>query len=331
MTRTWSVLLLILGVGCSSEPRHAAAESSVVVVTSAAVTASASGTPVPTPSVSESAKVDPRDQTFPFPEQWVRDTGKEGAVVLRLDFEATFGVVLTCAVGGYPRNRAAAASLMKIPVFTMYEDGSVIFLRTNGERRVMRIQLDAATAKELVDELVTAGLDKIDSRPRRCDLRQNPASCMSDAAVSVIDVKLPGKKPKTIRNYAAVAQHQTELDAVLKRLGSFDSKQALDYMPTNAALVIEKCPAEDMGMDDTTLKRFKPWPFDAEILWPPQSNSEVWARAVPAEPFYRGMYGEGAKVGTTRGFVHKDRLYTAYVTPLLPGSDLKPVADYHYP
>lgn len=328
MTRAWSVLSLLMGLGCASEPKHAASSATEGATTALPSTTAEAPTP---PSATVSASAAPRNPPSTLPDKWARDTGKEGAVVLRLDSEASFGVVLTCAIGGFPRNRAASVSLMKIPLFTMYEDGSVIFLRTNGERRVMRVQLDAVAARELLDEMLTLGIDKIDSRPRRCDLRQNPASCMSDASVSVIDVKLPGKKPRTIRNYAAVAQHQTELDGVLKRLGSFDSKDALDYLPTQAALVIEKCPAQDLEMDDSIRKQFLPWPFDAQMLWPPQSSSEFWARTVPAEPFYQGLYGEGARLGTTRGFVHKDRLYTAYVTPLLPGSDTKAVNDYHYP
>lgn len=334
MIRAWPVLVLLscsTGVACSAEPKHPAPSDEASPTAAASAQVSGSAEPASVAAAPSSAPAPPpRDPTSPFPERWARDTGKEGAVLVRMDLEQTLGVVLTCAAGGAPRNYASLFAGLKLPLFTLYEDGSVIFVRTSGERRVMRVQLDPASVQALLDELQTLGIDRIDSRPRRCDLQQNPRSCMTDAAVSVIELKLPGKKPKTLRNYALVAQHQTELDAVLARLRSFDSKEALDYLPSQAALVMEKCPA-DVALDSALLARFKPWPFEVQVLWPPQSNAEVWARVVPAEPFYRGLYEEGAPLGTSRGFTHKDRLYTAYVTPLLPGADPKPINDYHHP
>jgi len=101
-------------------------------------------------------------------------------------------VTIACIAKGKPAGLASASPMGRVRPLTLYESGAVIFVRDRKHERiddVRRAELGSDGATRLMKTLVGLGLERIDSRPRRCDPAVAPRSCMTDAATIVISAR----------------------------------------------------------------------------------------------------------------------------------------------
>jgi hypothetical protein len=277
--------------------------------------------PAPPPAPEPS----PKPVRNAFPAGSHGDTGSEGEMLLRLDVEPTFRLVVRCGAGGMPHSQAVVQPFGHVPKFTLYEDGSVVFVRDDREReRVLRAQIGREGAQAFMDELERAGLQRVQTYTEDCSPRdaQGEQFCIADAGITVLDVRMPSGERRVIRNYAGMAKDQKQQEAlktILKRLRDFAHTSERDYLPTHATLLITRC--------DEAKAEWSRWPLAPGLLDPPAAELQEWAVRVPGDA-YDALYGGGAAVGSVVGFRHAGRGYAAFLVPVLPGADISAIERY---
>jgi len=325
-----AVIGLFALAGCAEPHRRTAWGSPPAPATASAETLSGDGSAA-APAASTAAVPDREEPFVPaapapaaMPRPFRTDTGDEGDVLFAFGYEGGLGVTIACIAKGKPAGLASASPMGRVRPFTLYESGAVIFVKDRKHERiddVRRAELGSDGATRLMKTLVGLGLERIDSRPRRCDPAVAPRSCMTDAATTVIDARLPSGNRIALRNYAGIAVAQRAIDAVIDHVERFDHPSALPYVPTSAALFTEICTPEDAAdMRSRLGVVFAPWPLDRALLTRPEPDALGWGARVPGTA-YAAFYGDGSPLGSVRAWTLDGVDYASFLVPMLPGSD----------
>jgi hypothetical protein len=321
----------ILALGCSTPAPTSAPAVASVSAPPAAATSAAPTPPREPPPIAESPFAPAAPAPSAMPKPFRTDTGDEGEVLLAFGYEGGLGVTIACIATGKPAGLASASPMGRVRPFTLYESGAVIFVRKRSFDvldDVRRAELGKDGAARLMKEIVGIGLDRIDSRPKRCDPAVAPRSCMTDAATTVVEARLPSGNRIEVRNYAGVAVAQRALDAVLARIERFDHPDALPYVPTTAALFTEICTPEDAAdMRSRLGVVFAPWPLDRALLARPEPDALGWGARVPGTA-YATFYGDGTPLGSVRAWMLDGIDYASFLVPILPGGDFTVVTGF---
>jgi hypothetical protein len=136
----------------------------------------------------------------------------------------------------------------RVPYFTLYKNGVVIYLDENQDYKVMQAQMTAEEAKALQQKLLDVGFDKIESHTDFCGIdASGQQSCIADASTNILRVRLASGELREIKNYAGMSDYPATYTAITDMLNQYTHPQAVLYRPKNATLFLSIVPKPEQS------------------------------------------------------------------------------------
>lgn len=229
-------------------------------------------------------------------------------VMVQLEYEPSFAAVLA-------RNPFHVDG--RIPGFTMYVDGTIIYRRR--DRHGVWVTRDhRRLAERTIQHFEALGIGDMESHESSCRPTATGQSCISDSSIVVLRVRLDGEL-RELRNYNGIAlEKEAELHAIydrvrlLSRASPFGERA---YVPQRATLWVS-----ETGVDHAQARTPLPWPLSGERLPAPRAQESTKLQ-LEGEELTAALEVFGSHTLHPLYFVHGDRAFVAELVPWLPGMD----------
>jgi hypothetical protein len=209
-------------------------------------------------------------------------------------------------------------SFGRVPFFTLYASGVVIYLDEAQDNQVMVAQMTPEEALALRDKLLDMGFEKIETHTDFCGVgADGQQACIADASTNILRVRLASGELREIKNYAGLSDYPATYNAITDLLTQYTHPAAQLYRPENATLFVRIAEAPTEGSPAN-------WPLDASIVKAAQTPGDLGLIAVPLDRAQVQQYLD--KVGHNNGevvFQLDGQPVAAQFVPWLPG------VDYH--
>jgi hypothetical protein len=157
-------------------------------------------------------------------------------ILVQLDYEPGFSL---------PEYRYAFG---RVPFFTLYKNGVVIYLDENQDYKIMQAQMTPEEASALQKKLLEMGFDKIESHTDFCGLDAAGSQvCIADASTNILRVRLASGELREIKNYAGLSDYPATYTAITDMLNQYAHPQAVLYRPENATLFVSIVPQPEQS------------------------------------------------------------------------------------
>jgi hypothetical protein len=273
-------------------------------------------TEAPPPS-SEEPFIKPTDEpeNVTFTPDWLKSLPPQ-TILLQQDYEPTFFRI------------EAQYEFGREPVFVLYADGTLIYGdegETYDQLRVMSVQLSAEETVALLEQVMNAGFQNLESHTDFCfDQPDGQQMCMMDASFTILRVIQSDGTLREVKIYAEFANDLMAFETITGLLRGYTHPDAQMYVPENATLFLRQIPAPTDIVVQT-------WPLSAEVLtglvFPEESfvplilsgqNLADFLNAVPRN------FGDFF-------FELEGTYYSAYFVPWLPGADYTVEIEQAFP
>lgn len=210
----------------------------------------------------------------------------------------------------------------RLPSFTLYRDGTVVFVEwTDGVHTLRTWRMPASDATEHIEHVWALGVAQLRDHSHHCLDRGRYRRCISDANVRVLRVRLRDGTLRELRNYAGFAPRLVErLQAIYDRITAIEARYRGSplYLPRGATLFVSLLEREIADLHPESRARLRAWPLGSETF-----ERALVARKVALEvPQIRAMIAAtGTNIVRDQLFVHGDRLVHASMVPWLPDAD----------
>ncbi len=283
-----------------------------LIITSLLALMLAACIPVTPPSTDEPPMIDPG---APLPQV---DLGglPPGTIIIQEDYEPGFTRIEDHLVFG------------RIPPFTLYSDGSVIYMEEGNslaEQRLMQASLNPDEIQELIEEVLAAGFAQLDSYTDFCIPQEDGTQmCVADASTSILRVRMPGGELREVKNYYEFANNPEALREIRALLSGFSHPNAQPYQPAGATLFLN-------ALDQATGETVQDWPLDKDWLAGLDlETGEIAAAPLQGENLARYLAVVSKNIGDDF-FTINGKDYGAYLVPWLPGIDFTEEIHSEYP
>ncbi|WAS90452.1 hypothetical protein [Nannocystis punicea] len=233
-------------------------------------------------------------------------------VLLQLEEEPTFAVG-SAIDPAHPYGR--------VPSFTLYRDGTVLFQDGSRHRRgLLQYHMFERVAEDHLEHVRQLGVTRLHSHEDDCIPRGRTQLCVADASVLILRARLPDGSVRELRNYNGFEPKlPAPLHAIYDRIARLSQPRggADHYLPHAATLFVHRArpPSE---LDAAVIARARPWPLGPELL----ARALASGVEVLAVPEIRTMF---AATGTNSPqdvlFILGEDLVHATMIPWLPGQD----------
>ncbi|MCY1004677.1 hypothetical protein OV079_03645 [Nannocystis pusilla] len=239
-------------------------------------------------------------------------------VLLQLEHEPTF-VIISAGDPTRPFGR--------VPAFTLYRDGTVLFTRDSEQRRgLFRYSVFEWAARDHIEHVRALGVARMRSYLDECNPAPHRPVCAADASITILRTRLPDGSLHEVRNYNGFAARlAAQLHAVYDRIARLAApRTGVDlYLPHAATLFVRRIAAPS-DLDDAELARARPWPLDADWL----SRTAASGAQVIEIPQIRAIIAAtGTNTPHNQLFVLGEAFVRVSMVPWLPGHDHRAALD----
>ena len=167
--------------------------------------------------------------------------GKPPAIAVQLAYRGTFMI-------GPP--------FSQVPPFTLLDDGTLI-VADEGSPAVDTVTLSRDDVARIVRRVRELGFERLKSHTESCmRLSNHTATCVSDAAYTILRVALPSGELREITTYADFSNEPQIHERIVEYLSHYKHPKGRPYRPTRAALhvrvdsapVAPSCPSIDPAL-----------------------------------------------------------------------------------
>jgi hypothetical protein len=289
LTWLFAMLILILAACVPARP----AEPGV---------ASGGSTATPTPTEKPTQAVDPLAGLSP------------DDILVQFDYEPGFTM---------PQYQYAFG---RVPFFTLYKNGVVIYLDENQDMKIMQAQMTPEEAKALQQKLLDMGFEKIESHTDFCGLDAGGQQvCMADASTNILRVRLASGELREIKNYAGLSDYPATYTAITDMLNQYTNPQAVLYRPAKATLFISILPQSDQSSPAA-------WPLDAKYVEAAKTAGDLGfiARVLTSDEVNQYLDQVGLN-NSQVVFQQNSQPVAATLVPWLPGVDYSAEIQQAFP
>lgn len=215
----------------------------------------------------------------------------------------------------------------RVPPFSLYKDGTVIYLKTvsdSSEQLVRTVKLSEAERQALVKRVEELGFDRLASRGPR------PGEpIIADAPFTVLRMQR-GAALKEVRVYADYVSDAQAWQAILALLQSYDHPRATEYRAQQATLFVRKLSDEEETQYDNV--QVKSWPYNPRYLKKhvPDQYDE-WAWIFSGDELERFWQDNGASYPQFLVYGGPGGLFEIEVVPWLPDESFSQGEIEYYP
>ncbi len=235
-------------------------------------------------------------------------------VVLQLDFEPTFF-------------RPEAFHLFgRVPAFTLFADGTVIYIdegQRYDEQRVLQARLTPEETAGFLQSIIDLGFERLESHTDIChDVGGGMQECVADDSFTILRALTAEGALREVKIYSDFSDEPQVLEAVRSRLTGYSHPEAQAYSPMQATLFI----SPGARVEDAQIH---PWTLEGRYLNRAAGGSlQAWVlEGSDLETF---MAASPRNIGDF-WFEQDGRLYNAYLIPWLPGADHRAAIRAEYP
>lgn len=212
----------------------------------------------------------------------------------------------------------------RLPSFTLYRDGTVLFTERNGLVHSLRMwRMPEGDARDHIEHVRALGAAQLRNHSHHCLDEGRYRRCISDAGVRVLRVRLADGTLRELRNYAGFEPRRVEqLQAIYDRITAIEAhyRNSPLYLPRGATLFVTPLEREVADLHPDSRARLRLWPLDDETLQRALADKKV-ALEVPQ---IRAMIAAtGTNVVRDDLFVHEGRPFYASMIPWLPHADYR--------
>jgi hypothetical protein len=259
----------------------------------------------------------PAGQPTPSQGEEVPSTGTDfgnlspNDILIQMDYEPTFMLPQFAHPFG------------RVPTFTLFADGRVIYADAYNYPQVLQAQLSPEEAETLVNQIWEMGFGDLESHTDMCIDRGGEQECVADASFTILRVRSEAGELREIRNYANFANNQAAYQGIVDMLTFYGHPQAEAYIPQHATVNIQPEP-------ETYGEAAVAWPLDPSYLTnPPPAPLNYWAVAIEGEEITQYLQAAGSL--DRRFFEHEGQYYSANLVPWLPGVDFSQQIEEAFP
>lgn len=279
--------------------------------------APATSQPPPLPSAIKPAALEAVTLAAPaLPELYALEPGRTltaDDVLLQLDYE---GGMLASLAGD------SEQPFGRVPSFTLYRDGTVMFVEPTTDSYALRIwMMDARDAREHIEHVRALGVAQLRNYTHYCLRTGRLRRCISDSIIKILRARLPDGTLRELRNYAGFEpQLMVRLHAIYDRITAIKARYrgAPLYLPRDATLFVAPLAREIGDLSPHSRARMRPWPLDGETL----ERAMISGTVALEVPQIRAMItATGSNIVRDQLFVQGGRLVHASMIPWLPDAD----------
>lgn len=218
--------------------------------------------------------------------------------------------------------RETHARRHRVPSFTLYRDGTVVFVERTDSGHALRMwRMPEHEARDHIEHVRALGVARLRSYSHHCLRTGHDSRCISDAGVRVLRARLPDGALRELRIYAGFAPRLTEqLHAIYDRITAIEAHYQGSplYLPRGATLFVVPLEREVAGLAPESRARMRPWPLDGETLQRAPAAKKV---ALEVPQIRTMIAAAGSNIVRDQLFVHGGRLVYASMIPWLPDAD----------
>lgn len=215
----------------------------------------------------------------------------------------------------------------RVPVFTLYADGTVIYLEESGEKAGQQVrvaQLSPAETVKLLTRVLDAGFERLESYTDFCMTDAHGEQvCVADAATSILRVRMPDGEVREVKNYHEFANEPQVLMEIRNLLGEYSHPEAQIYQPAGATLFLQP-------FDHAEGVTIQAWPLEESRLAELGAGGELTAVPLQGEDLTAYLANVSGNFGDA--FFDLDgRTFGAYLVPWLPGVEFAEEIQDEFP
>ncbi len=199
----------------------------------------------------------------------------------------------------------------QVPPFTLLDDGTLI-VAGEGSPTVDTVTLSRDDVARIVRRVRELGFERLESHTDSCKrLSDRTATCISDAAYTILRVALPSGELREITTYADFSNEPQIHERIVEYLSHHKHPKGTPYRPTRAALHVRvdnapvtlSCPSIDPALLHLD---------DGDTMWAVVLEGVELTSVLAIAPTNRGSFT--ACAGNVR--------FQLTLVPGVPGSDL---------
>jgi len=252
---------------------------------------------------------------FPDPiysEEWLSGLPPE-TILLQMDYEPTFF------------REEAFHPFGRIPPFTLYADGTVVFLdegETFDTQQLLTVHLEPEAVLTLLRDVREAGFTGLEDQLDFCQIDENGDQvCIADAAFTILRMTLPDGTLREVKTYANFSNDPGAFDEIVLIMDGFTHRDAEPYMPELAVLFFRALPG-DLEIP------VQMWPLSEDRV--PAIGEALSAIVLDAKETETFIAAVGRNTGEF--YFEVDRAaFSAYLVPWLPYADYTAEVAEEYP
>jgi hypothetical protein len=221
-------------------------------------------------------------------------------ILLQLDYEPTFFL------------EHAFYEFGRIPPFTLYADGTVLYLDESGDQQLQIAKLELEDVSTLLHEVRDAGFAGLEDHLDFCGPDENGDEiCIADAAYTILRMVLPDGTLKEVKSYAGFSNDPGAFQEIVLIMEEYTHPDAEFYMPELSVLFLRAVPG-DLEVP------VREWPLPEDRI-PPLSEALT---AIVLEPAATETFVTAVGQNTGEWFFQSGTtVFSAYLVPWLPYAD----------
>lgn len=203
------------------------------------------------------------------------------------------------------------AEFGRVPPFSLYSDGTVIYLQSqpeSSEQLVRTVRLTESEKQALLEHVENLGFDRLANREPK------PGEpVVADAPYTVLRMKRDAAL-KEVRVYFEYVTDVQAWQAILNLLMHYDHPAPQEYRAQQATLFIRKLSPEEASQYDNA--RVKGWPYSTQYLKPHKPDQQYeWAWVFRGQELTQYWQENGAQLPQYLVYGGTGGLYEIQVVP----------------
>ncbi len=264
--------------------------------------------PTDPPEVSETPDPSPmptEDPSGPYTLEWLESLSPE-SVLLQLDYEPTFF------------RREAFHPFGRFPVFTLYADGTLVYLNageTFEEQTIELVRLSPEETLQTLENVMAMGFENLEDHLDFCHKQEDGSEvCIADDAYTILRAVLSSGEFREVKIYSDFANDPKVFSEVKGFMSTFSHPEAAPYLPAHATLFVNR-------LNIQIEAPIREWPLDPEVMSGLSFDKFDMAVIVLEGPALERYLEQFDPVVSSYFFEVEGKTYETYFVPWLPKGD----------
>jgi len=251
----------------------------------------------------------------PLTTDWLSGLDPE-TVLLQLDYEPTFF------------RREAFLPFGRFPVFTLYADGTLVYIKageTFEQQAIELVQLSPEETLEMIEKVMAMGFENLEDHLDFCHVQADGTEvCIADDAYTVLRGVVGSGETREIKIYSDFANDPKAFAAVRGFFSTYSHPNASLYMPDQITLFVNR-------LNVAIEAPIREWPLEPELVTGLAFNQFDMSVIVLEGQTLDTFLASFPAAVSSFFFEVEGRTYEMYTVPWLPKSEYSAQIEAAFP